>query len=102
MSSGYVTRFFFKSLNLSVNRVNFMIKKNIFRELADIIMEASDDITPGEIEAIADVARDTDNELEKTEIKVVAEMSAKLGESLSNREVNMIGRMMRSSGKYEI
>ena len=68
------------------------------RELADIIMEASDDITPGEIEAIADVARDTDNELEETQIKVVAEMSAKLGESLSNREVNMIGRMMRSSG----
>ena len=68
------------------------VEADDLRDLANAVMEASDDITPGEIEAISQVAREADSELEENEIKVVAEMSAKLGESLSNREVNMIAR----------
>lgn len=68
------------------------------KELAEIVMQTSDDITPGDVEVVAQVARKGDEELTEKEVKVVAEMSSKFGDALSQREVQMIARMMRSSG----
>ena len=74
------------------------LSMNDVKELTEIVMKASDDITPGEIEDIAQLTRTADDTLTEKEVKVVAEMSSKFGDSLSQREVQMIGRMMRSSG----
>ena len=68
------------------------------KELAEIVMKASDSITPGDVEAMANVARRGDEALSEKEVKIVADMSGKFGDSLSPREVQMIARMMRSSG----
>ena len=74
------------------------LNSNDVEELAEIVMQTSDDITPGDVEEIAEIARSGDSEMTEKEVKVVADMTAKFGQSLSNREVHMIARMMRSSG----
>ena len=46
------------------------VEADDLRDLANAVMEASDDITPGEIEAISQVAREADSELEENEYKL--------------------------------
>ena len=75
-----------------------LINSNDVEELAEIVMQTSDDITPGDVEEMAEIARGGDGQMTEKEVKVVADMTAKFGQSLSNREVHMIARMMRSSG----